>query len=110
MYLIAFLICSETGLTRAEGRIDNFRTNRPLVYLYDSDLHVDMRKRKKKSHGHVAYFVALFTALGRGSTNFLPRQLNEFDLEQYFVDVSIPSPPPSLVSYDTPRLPRRTVL
>lgn len=32
---------------------------------------------------------ALLTALGHSSTNFLPRQLNEFDLEQYIVDVSI---------------------
>lgn len=31
----------------------------------------------------------LFTAIGQGLANFLPEQFNEFDLEQYFVDVSI---------------------
>jgi len=33
---------------------------------------------------------ALFTALGRGCTNFLPPLFkDQFDLEQFFVDVSI---------------------
>ncbi|XP_014487078.1 PREDICTED: uncharacterized protein LOC106750930 isoform X2 [Dinoponera quadriceps] len=33
-----------------------------------------------------AAFLRTQYTLGRGSTNFLPRQFNEFDLERYFVD------------------------
>ncbi|XP_032668631.1 circadian locomoter output cycles protein kaput-like isoform X1 [Odontomachus brunneus] len=33
-----------------------------------------------------AVFLRTQYTLGRGSTNFLPRQFNEFDLERYFVD------------------------
>lgn len=57
---------------------------------FPSEQNLVLGVEKSIIHGHVPR--ALFTALGHGSTNFLPRQFNEFDLERYFIDVSTQCP------------------
>ncbi|XP_029172433.1 circadian locomoter output cycles protein kaput-like isoform X2 [Nylanderia fulva] len=68
-------------------RRDNLNTNITNMAALVPIVAGSSRKMDKISILRLAAaFLRTQYILGRGSTNFLPRQFNEFDLEQYFVD------------------------